>query len=325
MKEGKRPFFTPKADVYSFAMTCYEILTGGVPLEGVRASDYDAVLQHRTRPKLPSKLNPKVKNLMRRCWHQDPEARPTFKEIVVELKELHRKLITGSEDLSKSIDDIFSIGSSCVDIVGASSEACLWKLNLGLVESLLVKYGKEDFVLICMEMVADLKQYQSEFGFRPFEEHPELPLAEWFARAKLYDRFRRNKKVFTINRANIFEGHRIDHLLTSITLAIHKNYSSNDIQSESLKILSSYDLKAWVEEFKAWEEDCCAQVLPESKHVVCMQGGADGQAICDLCKVYFRTPSEPDVEMSSVKSNLYVNSSLASMVSSLREKFGSLL
>jgi hypothetical protein len=79
-------------------MTCCEIFTGHVPLKEVRASDYDAVLHHRKRPKLPSKLNPKMKDLMSRCWHQDPEARPTFKEIVVELKMLHRELITGSQE-----------------------------------------------------------------------------------------------------------------------------------------------------------------------------------------------------------------------------------
>lgn len=63
LKEGNQPIFTPKADVYSFAMTCYEILTGGIPLEteNLKASDYDAVIVSGKRTELPSSLIPKTK------------------------------------------------------------------------------------------------------------------------------------------------------------------------------------------------------------------------------------------------------------------------
>lgn len=78
--------FTEKTDVYSYAMTCYEILTGHIPFEGEKASNYDLVLGGQ-RPHLPdaldsSSLNCKVKALIRRCWHDNPDERPTFKEIL---------------------------------------------------------------------------------------------------------------------------------------------------------------------------------------------------------------------------------------------------
>ena len=36
--------FTPQADVYSYAMTCYEVITGCVPFEGHASSSYDGVI-----------------------------------------------------------------------------------------------------------------------------------------------------------------------------------------------------------------------------------------------------------------------------------------
>ena len=80
--------YTPKCDVYSFGMTCYEILTGQTPFSGHPISDYDLILVDKKRPALPPDVNPKLAELVMRCWHHDPERRPTSSEIVVELKQL---------------------------------------------------------------------------------------------------------------------------------------------------------------------------------------------------------------------------------------------
>lgn len=77
----KPHLFSQKADVYSYAMTCYEILTSRIPFEGTRASDYDVVLRGE-RPKLPTSTKPWIKTLLSRCWHPDPSERPMFQEIV---------------------------------------------------------------------------------------------------------------------------------------------------------------------------------------------------------------------------------------------------
>lgn len=77
--------FTQKADVYSFAMTCYEILTGCVPLENLVPNDYDAVLRG-LRPQLPHPMNSRVTELLWRCWHSNPSERPSFEEIVFVLE-----------------------------------------------------------------------------------------------------------------------------------------------------------------------------------------------------------------------------------------------
>ncbi|KAG0614539.1 hypothetical protein M758_6G185000 [Ceratodon purpureus] len=80
--------FTEKSDVYSFAMTCYEVLTGCIPFESLGRSCYDVVIEGR-RPELPDHVNPLMNTLLKRCWHGDACERPTFKDIVGKLKFIY--------------------------------------------------------------------------------------------------------------------------------------------------------------------------------------------------------------------------------------------
>jgi serine/threonine protein kinase len=223
--------------MYSFRMTCYEILTGGIPFDGVRASDYDMVLSGK-RPELPSNLNPKMKDFMNRCWHQDPEARPTFNEIVGDLKKLHRELITSSESVSRVIDttiDLSKISNSGFDIYGADPESCLRALRV-LLEELMVKYNQPDFIVVGLEMVADMALCQSRFGLRSFHEQPVLPLPLWIMRQKLRDSIHWKKMVFVRIMAHIVKAVRIFQLWSKILATINEDYGLDglaDISNET--------------------------------------------------------------------------------------------
>jgi serine/threonine protein kinase len=76
------------ADVYSFAMTCYEVLTGKEPFADElqnfqnRASVVSSIVSgDHLRPVLPGDLSPTLAKLIHSCWHDDPQQRPTFTEI----------------------------------------------------------------------------------------------------------------------------------------------------------------------------------------------------------------------------------------------------
>ncbi len=77
--------FTKMADVYSYGMTCYEVLTGGKPFEGHPQSDNSWVLGGN-RPKLPNYIDPSTQALLAQCWHDDPSQRPTFESIEKQLE-----------------------------------------------------------------------------------------------------------------------------------------------------------------------------------------------------------------------------------------------
>jgi len=82
--------FTKSADVYSYGMTCYEIVTGRVPFEDLCAGDYDVVIRGE-RPELPSDIEPWMRDLITRCWHPNPLERPTFETIVDTIESDARK------------------------------------------------------------------------------------------------------------------------------------------------------------------------------------------------------------------------------------------
>lgn len=76
------------ADVFSFAMICYQVITGIVPYaDEVKKSSASVVTQAicegKLRPTFPLSLScPEgLKQLMRDCWDHEADSRPDFKEI----------------------------------------------------------------------------------------------------------------------------------------------------------------------------------------------------------------------------------------------------
>ncbi len=74
--------YKKSADVYSFAMVFFEVLTGEIPFDGISLSNFLQKLHRGLRPRLPRNECPKyLSALVKKCWSRNAARRPTFATI----------------------------------------------------------------------------------------------------------------------------------------------------------------------------------------------------------------------------------------------------
>lgn len=101
--------YSKASDVYAFGMIVFEIMTKNNIFDGV---NYNFLKMHEVcngyRPEFKVKIPDSYRNLIERCWSQDPKKRPSFDEILEELKH-DNSYITESvnkEDFEKYVSYI---------------------------------------------------------------------------------------------------------------------------------------------------------------------------------------------------------------------------
>ncbi|XP_024542698.1 mixed lineage kinase domain-like protein isoform X1 [Selaginella moellendorffii] len=140
-KQGTRNFMAPevwtserytkKADVYSYGMLSYQLVTGNIPFKV--GMDMEQVLRGK-RPEIPATCPEFLSQLMRECWNHDAKERPSFSDICERLKQLKSRIITGTDSTdelrAKLVEAARSSSSSSYSSSSSSSSHSRTRVNL---------------------------------------------------------------------------------------------------------------------------------------------------------------------------------------------------
>jgi serine/threonine protein kinase len=83
----------PACDIYSFSLLLYAMATGRPPFAGLREVQVVQCLLGKERPPLPERLlPPQLRQLIASCWQSDPAARPTARQLLLQMSRLEAEL-----------------------------------------------------------------------------------------------------------------------------------------------------------------------------------------------------------------------------------------
>ncbi|RID66008.1 hypothetical protein BRARA_D01174 [Brassica rapa] len=102
MEQGTKTLkskLTHKADVYSFGMVCFELITGKVPFEDSHLQGEQMAINIRMgeRPLFPFPSPKYLVSLIKRCWHSEPSQRPNFSSICRILRYIKKFLVVNPD------------------------------------------------------------------------------------------------------------------------------------------------------------------------------------------------------------------------------------
>ncbi|KAG6671633.1 hypothetical protein I3843_16G014400 [Carya illinoinensis] len=94
--------YNQKADVFSFAIVLWELVTAKVPYDSMTPLQAALGVRQGLRPDLPKNAHPNLLELMQRCWEAVSDNRPSFSEITAELENLLQEIQKTSEVTNSS-------------------------------------------------------------------------------------------------------------------------------------------------------------------------------------------------------------------------------
>ncbi|KAL0433922.1 UNVERIFIED_CONTAM: putative serine/threonine-protein kinase SIS8 [Sesamum latifolium] len=87
-----------KADVYSFGVILWELVTHKIPWDNLNSMQViGAVGFMNQRLEIPKDVEPEWASIIESCWHSEPQSRPSFQELMEKLKDMQRQYVIQSQ------------------------------------------------------------------------------------------------------------------------------------------------------------------------------------------------------------------------------------
>lgn len=85
---GSASVYLESADIYSFGMILWELVSGRIPYEGKNHLQILRMIDMHELESIPANTNPVYAELIRACWKSDPKNRPTISEVLDTLESI---------------------------------------------------------------------------------------------------------------------------------------------------------------------------------------------------------------------------------------------
>ncbi|XP_025085794.1 uncharacterized protein LOC112559088 isoform X2 [Pomacea canaliculata] len=116
---------TPKADVFSFGIILWEMMSGKHPYEGCTVFQILELVRTNKRPDICETCPADLHELISVCWAQNPAVRPNFKEVLQKIEDLSfpagwRELFKDARIPNEALEDVPSTTISYISHLDAS-------------------------------------------------------------------------------------------------------------------------------------------------------------------------------------------------------------
>ena len=118
----------------------------------------------KLRPQLPDDMHPGLVDLIHRCWHQDPDHRPSSAKVVVEIK----RLVDSFGCIDPNIATVFGLDEGCISTLSTLEEDLNYSQNL-LEANNEGSHSAEGFACGC-EHVSGVGKFLQRFGLGNVDE-----------------------------------------------------------------------------------------------------------------------------------------------------------
>ena len=89
--------YSLKADVFSYALVVWELITRQVPFADIKAAQAAYEMSQHNRPAIPSVCPEPISKLIVKCWHPTASKRPSFHELTRWLRNSYPDAVVGGE------------------------------------------------------------------------------------------------------------------------------------------------------------------------------------------------------------------------------------